>query len=76
MKGLGMLVVGAAVLGIGAVAFAKSKENEKKLTVVWDGQRWVYAEVRPDGIYPTNIPAPPVGNPRSQGRVVSGTYSP
>lgn len=60
MRGL-ILGIGA-LAAVGAIAYAASasKNDTKKLTVVWDGQRWVYAEVRPDGIYPTNIPAPPI----------------
>jgi hypothetical protein len=73
MRGLLGLALVAGVVGVGAVALAASKDKGPKLVVVWDGTKWVYAEVRPDGLYPTNIPAPPVGR---QGRVASGTYSP
>lgn len=64
MKGLLVLAgLGALVAGGVALAHAKDKESGPKLTVVWDpnGQRYVYAEVRPDGLYPRpDLPPPPV----------------
>lgn len=68
------VVVGLGVLGVAAVAFAKSKDtaDKPKLTVVWNGTKWVYAEIRPDGIFPTDMAAPP---PVSPPRYTQGRYS-
>jgi len=68
-NGIGLLVGIGALVGLGAVAYAATRENErdpaKQYVPVWNGTQWVYAEVRPDGLYPTNIPAPPLGRPQT-----------
>lgn len=70
MRGFGLLLGVAGVAALGAVAYAATKKDDApagNLIPVWNPNtnQWEYAEVRPDGLYPTGVPAPPIGRPNN-----------